>query len=95
MAMPELKAKSASQLMEGVGEQASSALGAAKQYPQRMREFFHDVRLEMKHVTWPSRTDVRGTTIVVVVTVFFFGFYFGILDFFFSHAVDYLLRSFK
>lgn len=93
--MADVKVKSTSNLLEGVGERASTALGGAKAYPAHVQQFFHDVRLEMKHVTWPSRGDVRGTTIVVVVTVFFFGAYFGICDFLFSRAVDYLLRSFK
>jgi preprotein translocase SecE subunit len=45
-------------------------------YPKRMRSFLHDVRVEMKQVNWPSRADVFSTTIVVTVTVAFFGIYF-------------------
>src|SRR2546427_8573381 len=37
------------------------------------REFLHDVRVEMKQVTWPSREDVVATTWVVIATVAFFG----------------------
>jgi preprotein translocase SecE subunit len=32
-------------------------------------------------VTWPSRQQVRSTTVVVIVTVFFFGVYFGVVDY--------------
>jgi len=44
------------------------------------REFLHDVRVEMRQVNWPSRLDVWSTTIVVTVTVAFFGVYFWITD---------------
>jgi len=49
-------------------------------YPKRLRNYLHDVRLEMKAVNWPSRTDVWSTTLVVTVTVAFFGVYFLLTD---------------
>jgi preprotein translocase SecE subunit len=53
-------------------------------YPKRLRSFLHDVRVEMKQVNWPSRADVFSTTIVVTVTVAFFGVYFFFTDRIFS-----------
>ena len=50
------------------------------EYPRRLRQFLHDVRVEMRQVNWPSRQDVWSTTIVVIVTVAFFGVYFAITD---------------
>ena len=44
------------------------------------RVFFGDVRNELDKVTWPTRNEVRGTTIIVLITVFFFGFYLYGLD---------------
>ena len=44
------------------------------------RDFYVETRLEMQRVTWPTRKQVQATTIVVIVTVFFFGLYFHILD---------------
>ncbi len=35
----------------------------------------------MRLVTWPSREQVRSTTVVVIATVFFFGVYFGVVDY--------------
>jgi len=64
----------------GTGDKIASALGGFADYPRRVRSFLHDVRLEMKHVNWPSRQDVWSTTIVVTVTVAFFGVYFWITD---------------
>ncbi len=45
-----------------------------------VREFLGEVRGEMEKVTWPTRAEVRGTTIIVLITVFFFGFYLYGLD---------------
>ena len=48
------------------------AQGSWRSYPKRLRQFLHEVRVEMKQVNWPSRADVMSTTIVVIVTVAFF-----------------------
>jgi preprotein translocase subunit SecE len=40
-----------------------------------IRRFIHEVLLEMKKVSWPSRTEVVNTTLVVIIAVFFFAFY--------------------
>ena len=43
-------------------------------------EFLADVRTELKKTTWPSRTEVRGTTVVVIITSFIFAFYLWVVD---------------
>ena len=45
-----------------------------------LRSFFGEVRGELKKVTWPSRDEVYSTTIVVLATTVFFGFYLYALD---------------
>jgi preprotein translocase subunit SecE len=67
--------------------QGNAITGAAAGIGQRVtgtvhdtREFLHDVRVEMKQVTWPSRDDVVSTTGVVIATVFFFGVFLAIVD---------------
>jgi preprotein translocase SecE subunit len=47
---------------------------------QDTRQFLHDVRVEMKQVTWPTREDVFSTTGVVIATVFFFGVFLAVVD---------------
>lgn len=41
----------------------------------RIREFYHAVKLEMAKTTWPTRTEVWSTTVVVLIAIVFFGFY--------------------
>jgi preprotein translocase subunit SecE len=67
--------------------QGNAITGAAAGLGQKVtgtvrdtREFLHDVRVEMKQVTWPSRDDVVSTTGVVIATVFFFGVFLAIVD---------------
>ena len=61
---------------------------------QDTREFLHDVRVEMKQVTWPNRADVTSTTMVVIVTVAFFGVFLAIVDWLVQHGVQRLFDYF-
>jgi preprotein translocase subunit SecE len=64
-----------------------------KSWPQRIRNFYTDVRVEMKKVTTPTRKEVQATTVVVIITVFLFGAYFGVIDYIIGHSVDKLMRA--
>jgi len=58
------------------------------------REFLHDVRVEMKQVTWPSREDVVSTTWVVIATVAFFGAFLAVVDKLVQLGVAYVFKRF-
>jgi len=66
-----------------------------KDWATRSKQFYRDVRSEMKKVTWPGRQEVMGTTIVVVVAVFFFGIYLGIVDYLLAVGLERVLTYFK
>ena len=73
----------------GASESRAGALWERiKEYPQRGRAFLHEVRVEMRQVTWPTRHDVVTTTFVVIVAVAFFGVYFFGVD----STVGYVLQ---
>jgi preprotein translocase subunit SecE len=55
----------------------------AKWY-KRFSNFLREVRSEVKKVTWPGRTEVYNTTIVVLIAMVFFGFYLYFMDAVFS-----------
>jgi preprotein translocase subunit SecE len=61
-------------------------------YFKRLKTFLVEVRSEFKKVTWPPRREVYGTTIVVIITVFFFGFYLYGLDVAMSYLAAELTR---
>jgi len=66
-----------------------------KSWPEKVKSFYNDVRTEMRKVTAPSWKEVRGTTTVVVITVFIFALYFAIIDYIIQHGVTYLFTLFK
>jgi preprotein translocase subunit SecE len=49
-------------------------------WPTRARDYFNELKLEMRRVSWPNRKQVEGTTAVVVLTVFAFAGFFAIVD---------------
>ena len=56
----------------------------------RSRDFLRDVRAEMRKVVTPSASEVRSTTIVVIVSVFAFAGFFYVVDGVLGSAVKYL-----
>ena len=56
----------------------------------RSRGFLNDVRAEMRKVVTPSVSDVRSTTIVVIISVFAFAAFFYVVDAVLGGAVKYL-----
>ena len=59
-----------------------------KEWWPSTRSFFRDVWLEMKKVSWPARNEVVGTTVVVIVACFLFGFYLFVVDVGLSWMLD-------
>jgi preprotein translocase subunit SecE len=71
----------------------ANAVGWAPRKIKEGRTFLSEVRTELKKVTWPSWTEVQSTTIVVIATTVFFGFYLWLLDLGFSRALSHLLKG--
>ena len=53
----------------------------------RLKQFLRDVYAEMGKVTWPSRAEIRGSTVVVIVTVALLTVFIGLVD----RGLSYLL----
>jgi len=62
--------------------------------PIRVREYFEGLRDEMRLVTWPTWTQVRATTAVVIVAVFAFAAYFAVVDQIVGLIIEKLLNAF-
>jgi preprotein translocase subunit SecE len=56
----------------------------------KTRQFWHDVKMEMKKVSWPARNEVVNTTIIVVLAVIFFGFYLFGIDMVFAYLIQWI-----
>ena len=67
---------------------------AVKQWPSRTRQYFTEVWSELKKVSWPVRQEVYGTTVVVIVSVFIFGFYLWLVDIVLEYGIVKLYAFF-
>ena len=70
-------------------------LEKVKGAPKNLAVFYSDVRTELKKVTWPSKREVYGTTLVVFITVFFFGLYLFVVDLLLRNGVEEIFRIFS
>ena len=57
------------------------------------RGFLEDVVKELKRTSWPSKQEVYGTTLVVIVAVLIVAVYLGVVDFVLAFLQQMLLFS--
>ena len=70
----------------------ATALGWLPRKSAELKAFLIEVRTELKKVTWPGRQEVYATTLVVMATTVFFGFYLWGLDLVFSRVLSQVLK---
>jgi preprotein translocase subunit SecE len=58
----------------------------------KTRQFLQEVKMELKRVTWPTRKETIGSTVVVIILVLIISFFLGIVDFGLSSLVGAVLR---
>lgn len=56
-------------------------LQTVQRWPADLSSYIDGLKREMRLVTWPNRRQVQATTIVVLVTVFVFAVFFGVVDY--------------
>jgi len=47
---------------------------------EQVREYMKDVRAELTKVSWPTREELRDSTVVVIVTVLLVAAFIGLVD---------------
>jgi len=55
-------------------------------------DYIRDVRVEMSKVSWPSRRELRDSTLVVIVMVFVVALFIGIVDRVLTIAFEGLIK---
>ena len=73
-------------------QMTENGIASIKSWPQRVKSFYTDVRMEMKKVTTPSFKEVRATSVVVIVAVFLFGLYFFLIDNGISFVINRVIK---
>src|SRR5215210_9336195 len=74
---------------EGKAARRERGQTAPQAGPGRLVQFVHDVRAEMKRVSWPSLTHVQKTTIITLIAVVFFAVYLFLVD----HGLVQLIKG--
>ena len=59
---------------------------------KQFKQFVIEVWAELKKTTWPSRQEVYGTTIVVVVTVLICATYLWVVDMILNKGMEVVFR---
>jgi preprotein translocase subunit SecE len=58
----------------------------------QFREFIKDVRVEAAKVSWPTRDELRDSTVVVLITVLLVAAFIGVMDRILTFSVGLLFR---
>jgi preprotein translocase subunit SecE len=76
------------------GKAENAVVAKPMQWWLSTREFFRDTTGEMKKVTWPTRNEVVGTTVVVIVSTLVFAIFLWGCDVLFYKMIDFLFTRF-
>jgi preprotein translocase SecE subunit len=57
---------------------------------ERIRQFLHDTRAEMRRVSWPGASLVKNTTLITLVAVVFFALYLFAVDRVWAFLIEHL-----
>lgn len=59
----------------------------------KVKNFLGDVKVEVKKVTWPTRKEAMGGTMVVFVVVLLMSVFLGLIDTLLSKIVEGLISG--
>lgn len=59
---------------------------------EKATQFLKEVKQELKKVVWPTRKQALASTSVVLVVVFFIGFFLGLIDLGLGWVINNFLR---
>jgi len=57
----------------------------------KFTNFFKDIKLEMVKVSWPTRNELIGSTIIVLVSLIVLSAFIGICDWCLSGLVNFIM----
>ncbi|MGB9692367.1 MAG: preprotein translocase subunit SecE [Candidatus Sumerlaeaceae bacterium] len=58
----------------------------------KLRRFIDEVIVELKKVTWPSKRELYGATMVVITVIILLTIGVGVVDFLISRVMSLLIR---
>lgn len=61
-------------------------------WPAAIKNYFEELKMEMRRVTWPNEKQVKATTAVVIASVFAFAAYFFVVDFVIGRGITQIFK---
>jgi preprotein translocase subunit SecE len=58
---------------------------------EKIKKFFKEVKVELTKVSWVSKQELAGSTIVVVVVSLLLAIFIGVIDKFLSVVMSFIL----
>ena len=66
--------------------------GKIRGYWDKSLQFLREVKVELKKVTWPTRKQTMGSTVVVLILVMIISFFLGMVDIGLSGLIRVILQ---
>jgi preprotein translocase subunit SecE len=66
--------------------------GKLKGYVNKGLQFLREVKVELKKVTWPTRKQTLGSTVVVLILVMIISLFLGVIDIGLSSVIRVVLK---
>jgi len=66
--------------------------GKLKSYLDTSIQFLREVKIELKKVTWPTRKQTMGSTVVVIILVMIISLFLGVIDIGLSSLIRVVLH---
>ena len=58
----------------------------------KINNFIKEARAELKKVIWPTKKDLKNSTIVVITTIIIASIFIGLVDIFFTKALTLFMK---
>ena len=59
----------------------------------RVANFFKDIKLEMIKVSWPSKDELIGSTVIVLVSLAILSVFIGVCDIILSKIINIIMAA--
>lgn len=59
----------------------------------RLTRYVAETREELRKCNWPTWEELKGSTVVIMITIFLFGFFIAGVDLVVSRTLDWVLKA--
>ena len=59
---------------------------------KKVKSFLGEVQLELKKVSWPTRAELKDSTLIVLISAAILSIYIGIIDFILKLIMTLIMR---